>query len=54
MKAHIEGNGILVVSPETELESYALKMWSEEYNKEGGNGNSILMIETIEIDEGNK
>ena len=55
MKAEIDENGKLKIYPETGLESYALKMWWEDYMKgtqdakDGKNAShfAVLHIETI-------
>ena len=55
MKAEIDENGKLKISPETGLESFALKMWWEDYikctqdAKDGTNAFhfAVIHIETI-------
>ena len=50
MKAEIDGNGKLSVVPETEMESFALRMWWENYNSgEDHERFAILEICRIEI-----
>lgn len=35
MKARLTFNGYLTITPETELETYALKMWQESAKRDG-------------------
>lgn len=47
MKAEISSTGVLKVTPETSLESYALSKWSDGYNSTGAECESVLQIEVI-------
>lgn len=50
MKAKLTVVGNLVIIPENEIESYALKNWSDNYDKEGNDNTSYpstLMIQEL-------
>lgn len=50
MKATIQENGTLVITPENEMESYALIKWSEEFFVDENHRKATLAIETLQKD----
>ena len=52
MKVEIKNDGTLTVTAESELESYALDKWSDEYFKDSCFGDSKLLIVCIEDSDG--
>lgn len=50
MKATIDRKGALRITPESELESYALKKWVDGYMPDATGGcDSALLVETIVV-----
>ena len=53
MKVTIDRKGLMEVSPETELEEYALELWSRDYFHQGHGEASFMVHSSIyEDDEG--
>jgi hypothetical protein len=48
MIAHISQGGMLIIEPESELESYALTMWANQNRKEIANADILISKEIIE------
>lgn len=48
MKASIDEHGVLTVAPETPLEAYAIRKWSDGYNQDDPlkDSSSVLHIDT--------
>lgn len=52
MKATITASGNLKITPENELESWALKTWFESYNEIRSDCRSTLSVEDIVVKRG--
>ena len=52
MKVDLSSDGVLCISAETEIESYALKKWFENYG-ERNQCDSVLKVETKLIENDN-
>ena len=50
MNANLNSTGILKITPETELEAYALKKWFDEYMSGEKPCQSVLEVQNIIID----
>ena len=50
MKAEIDANGQLIVTPENEIESYALKKWNDSYLSETS-VETLLIVSIVEDKE---
>ncbi len=45
MKVELKANGVMVVKPENELESYALRVWWKKHNEDRGEVDEVLLVD---------